>query len=1495
MTPRLHPRLASHLLDRLEDLELPLLAWGVTAGALSKDEVLEVIFESLLDHPDAPQDASPEDVLGRLIDMALLHPVPDSSPSRYRTRLAEALRLTTQLRQLFSWHLDADGTSTRWWTRGQRLVADYRLHTAARRYPRRDICAADALAAFRQIPQWGPVHEHTAAAQIGDRSLARFQVAATQAVLGSLNRGRSAGVIVGAGTGSGKTLAFYLPAMAVMAEQARPGHSRVHTLALYPRTELLRDQLREALSSIQAIEHALQRNDRRPLRIGVLYADTPWTPHELDDSNTRRTGSARRWHRRSGGVICPFLTCPQCSDGELLWNTADREAGLERLVCLGCRKVVPPGRLALTRRSLQDNPPDLLFTTTEMLNRNGSSPGLGRLLGWSGSHSPSLVLLDEVHTYAGPQGAQVALLLRRWRHAVRKPVTFVGLSATLKDAGPFFAQLTGLPGNAIEYIEPAPSDLEEEGREYAIALRGDPVSGASLLSTSIQTAMLFGRMLDPQRQPSLFGSTGFLFTDDLDVTNRFYDDLRDAEGGQSRGGIRPGSRRGKVLAGLRSPDLPQQSARYDDGQSWDLAERIGHHLDPDLVTGALQIGRTSSQDTGVDPNAQLTVVTSAVEVGFNDPRVGLVLQHKAPHNPASFIQRRGRAGRSRGTRPLTIVTLSDFGRDRLSYQGYETLFAPELTARSLPIHNRYVLKIQATQSLMDWLGRDLRRVHPRQDPRVLLTAPRGQLTAVQVQAGHWLANRLERLLSDSALQDTLARHLQAALQVSSDEAQALLWDQPRSLLLAVVPTALRRLRSEWKPLRDDPGAVAGELLPEFVTRSLFAALNLPEVEFDLPFETGNDDERLPVARALNEAVPGRVSKRYGYRRDEHRTWMPAPEGGDQLELDQALIPLSQEEGTWHPLGADPAGLLVLRPFRVRLQQPPREVASHSQGTPRWGTQIVVPDEATPDDQEVTGVAPWQRNLRIGFATHATGNPIEIRRMTHGADCEVVRGRSRDRRRVRYTLEGRPAALGFSLRVDAVRIGLGPLDVTTPRIREYLASPQWRSQAFFHAVAEDETLAEAANIFKRDWLALVYLTAFALAGLDGSTVPEQIRIALSGGSWRDDLATILGVLYREDEATESQATARLVADLTELSHDDRVISALDRAGQLLTAPDVADRTQEQARRAYRETFAAAALAAALRVCPDAQERDLIVDIVPGTGPGSADTIWLSETSIGGLGVIEHLVRSYAAAPTRFWSLVAGALRPNDYEYIDATVTRLLRHIVTDEPAGIAAAAVERIRNSPSAAEADHALGDLRAAWAELDGTPRHGAVATVSTRLLRPGSNKETDESALRILDSWAALESRLGIEIDARVIAYAVGSGRLQVSAGSLKADQAFSMMWPRGAQARSHHLQHYQPYSGTRAFLDRLLVEAAHDERLPQIEVTEPGWEQQYKKVMAESGAADLLCPAGDRRALSDALAKVPAIRVDRDVLRVHGELEHVTRAGNQYIARVVLREAEL
>ena len=74
--------------------------------------------------------------------------------------------------------------------------------------------------------------------------------------------------------------------------------------------------------------------------------------------------------------------------------------------------------------------------------------------------------------------------------------------------------------------------------------------------------------------------------------------------------------------------------------------------------------------------------------------------------PRSSSAAGGPAG-SAAHRPWTVVTLSDYGRDRLAYQAYETLFAPEIPPRNLPTGNRFVLKIQGTQALLDWLGGQL--------------------------------------------------------------------------------------------------------------------------------------------------------------------------------------------------------------------------------------------------------------------------------------------------------------------------------------------------------------------------------------------------------------------------------------------------------------------------------------------------------------------------------------------------------------------------------------------------------------------------------------------------------------------------------------------------------------------------------------------------------------------------------------------------------------------
>ena len=411
--------------------------------------------------------------------------------------------------------------------------------------------------------------------------------------------------------------------------------------------------------------------------------------------------------------------------------------------------------------------------------------------------------------------------------------------------------------------------MVEEGREYAIALRGDPVAGASLLSVSIQAAMLFGRILDPPGESFLFGTTGFLFTDDLDVTNRFYDDLRDAEGGQSRSG-KPG--RKPVLAGLRSPDLPQQSERYRDGQSWDIVNKIGRYLAPDLHAGELQIGRTSSQDSGRRRRRRS-------RRGHGVPGTWLQRPAGGPDPPAQGPARHRRADPAAGPRRPSARHPPDDRHHALGLRprpagvpGIRDALRAGTDRQRLPVKNRYVLKIHAAQSLLDWLGRDIRRMHHWADPRLLLTAS-GRNSGCMMAPRRLARRPPSGTPHQQGPQDNLARHLQAALQISADEAQAVLWEQPRSLLLAAAPTALRRLRSNWRPMRKDPGAEPGPCSRSSSPAPCSSPSTCLRSSSTLPFDTGRDAERLPIARALREAVPGRVSRRYGYKRDEHRAWM----------------------------------------------------------------------------------------------------------------------------------------------------------------------------------------------------------------------------------------------------------------------------------------------------------------------------------------------------------------------------------------------------------------------------------------------------------------------------------------------------------------------------------------------------------------------------------------------------------------------------------------------
>lgn len=156
------------------------------------------------------------------------------------------------------------------WDTAPRLVSDLKVQLQRRHYPRRDITLDDLRAALADLPVSSL---HLAAMErlldAGDGtflSLARFQKDAIVQQMRNLRERGDRALVIGAGTGAGKTKAFYIPALAHIAATLTDAHA-VSALAIYPRVELLKDQLAEALSETEKL---------RPfLRAGMPHA-YPW-------------------------------------------------------------------------------------------------------------------------------------------------------------------------------------------------------------------------------------------------------------------------------------------------------------------------------------------------------------------------------------------------------------------------------------------------------------------------------------------------------------------------------------------------------------------------------------------------------------------------------------------------------------------------------------------------------------------------------------------------------------------------------------------------------------------------------------------------------------------------------------------------------------------------------------------------------------------------------------------------------------------------------------------------------------------------------------------------------------------------------------------------------------------------------------------------------------------------------------------------------------------
>lgn len=1525
---------AAEFLGQLEREEMSVLTWGLADGFFSENELEEraeqFLARSRTADVAAPFD-SPWELVEALLEHQLVWKLPDAP--RYRTRMAETLRLFARLRQIFP---DPQNAA---WRKAPNLVADYRLIVRPRLYPRRAVLPSELLEELRGQISLSDLQENLIRALLRsgtseERHLAHFQVRATNRILRMVGQDGTFGTVISAGTGSGKTLAFYLPAYTAMAGRLS-GEYWTKCLALYPRNELLKDQLREALENARRISATLVAHGKRKLVVAALYGEVPYAGRNI------LAGKFDSWRQLNVGgnkaFECPFVRCPKCGQS-MAWLESDIRQNLERLVCTEsqCSERVEPDEIRLTRERMLAEPADILFTSTEMLNQRLSSARYARLFGVGvrSDRRPEFVLIDEAHAYEGVHGAHVALVLRRWRYAAQAHPHFVGLSATLVDAPRFFAELVGIgPGNAAE-VWPEAEELRGEGAEYLLALRGDPSSGTSLLSTTIQSLMLLRRVLASGHRDSSFGNRVFAFTDNLDVINRLYHNLLDAEGWDSFG--RPNQARALgSLANLRSPTLPNARERFEVGQNWAIVEDIGHVLAP----GArVRIGRTSSQDAGVDANAGIIVATSALEVGLDDPEVGAVLQHKAPQSPAAFLQRKGRAGRRQSMRPWTVVVLSDYGRDRAAYQSYDQLFSSYLPARHLPLGNRAVLRMQATFALFDWLAFRLPR-NEWADPWIDFSQPASEVQnprfAVDAARRQNLyAGYLRSLLEEATVREEFEHFLRRSLACDEQEATAILWEPPRSLLTEAVPTLLRRLERGWRK-SNAAGVEQHDFrapLPEFVPRTLFSDLQLPEVTVRIPRQ-GQIPQRLetmPVAQAMREFSPGRVSRRFGVTSGRERHWIP-PGNGSEVVID-SFCPLADrvDLGRFRYIRSDDTevSVPVFRPYAIDIALAPASVQQSSNSFLEWHAEIL--PTARGQEVDIPDGSPWQEILKsILVHSHNLGLPVEVRRFAVGATASVGRGTGPQvvsaLKFVWNSAEDttEPAGIGFVGDVDGIQLIFQyPGKLYERCRRDDRLVRGLRTARFRDLVREAPTLNGLANDFQREWLTQVYVSTVTATALLESMSIEQAAEAVHLGTSRTTTREVLEtILQWSDIDSDSDGNVQCT--------DDTIPRRLKELSDLLNNPvakealyqvigvlwnDIDEDWEGWLRSRFKSGLGAAFIEAMHSLCPRIDSGTLLLDLHARTDEGQShqsadppdtDEIWITESTIGGMGFVEEFLKGYVEDPRRYFRLFEAVLAPSDLEFASEELGRVLEMVTSGrlecEPLRLAFGST---RESSSHADTTIALRTIRNELAHngVQATPT--LMISLNTRILQPGSNEETDRFLARSLEEWQDAEQLLGVDIDTRVFAFVKSFDSTLEEALHLNLDAnpndvrvwqygvLNGMFWPRGAQIRGESLRAWNPYERL-PDCDRLMLLTALTRVTREVQVSNPSWFEELASHLEQYGAAELVAESGQSETLAEALLRIGGQPVDAGALLVHARVTGIRREGGRIIAEVELPEA--
>ena len=630
----------------------------------------------------------------------------------YRTRIAETVRLLFFLRQRLWYHEKIQDSPL--------LLEDIRVEFRQRRRPKRQ---------QYQLKNIIPSEIHPSIQQgflqaLPFSTCSGFQKRGIIEIIQANieNNCNHKNFLIAGDTGAGKTEAFLFPILLSILQE--PTHIQkqigVRAVLIYPRIRLALNQLNRIIRLCTDIN----TNTGRKLTIGIQNGSIPQDASEIKNHQIRFIDSCLQ--KDCIGKYYVVL------EDKYLVNT-----GTPRLKCSDCNHIID--NVTVTKSALRHTAPDFLVITDVSLNQWLSNPDYTHLFGLWGSEEylpPKFLVLDEVHLYERLKGAHISKLIRRFK--ARVALTYkhrpdleevipmlIGISATLNDEEAFLRKLIHLQHDdrteKMVIIKPNEDELElMEGRErylFLLPKKDSPTSNNPEYRVNDQTAaiqIMMALMHNLKTDSSWKGLTFFDSINDLIQFSRNYDPtygegtaqveksanynelwrIRTDKTRPSQVKFSKISKGCKICSQHRTKDL-DQCPHFQIGDYWVFAHMGWNRslkVSPPIFAG--QRKNLSNDD--------MILSSPSLEVGYDDADVQMVYQHKAPPSIASFIQRRGRAGRDPNDSPVISTLLWPYRNNDLFYFYYpETLYNPQFDDIPLNPSNVNVQRSQAIQAFFD--------------------------------------------------------------------------------------------------------------------------------------------------------------------------------------------------------------------------------------------------------------------------------------------------------------------------------------------------------------------------------------------------------------------------------------------------------------------------------------------------------------------------------------------------------------------------------------------------------------------------------------------------------------------------------------------------------------------------------------------------------------------------------------------------------------------------